>query len=162
QAEPVIGVDSLEGPGDQVLKQAAIEGRTLFSSTGDTGASCPIVGVPVLGTTNGVAAHAYPPHNYPSASPHPVADGPTVRSGDVGTNNGMLITDDNGADQQGAGTSLSSPLWLGFWTRVQAAAKKKGLGFANYSLYKIGKSSSYGNDFFDVTIGDNQPYPATP
>jgi hypothetical protein len=83
-------------------------------------------------------------------------------SGDVATNNGMLITDDNGTDQQGAGTSLSSPLWLGMWTRIQAAAKNKGLGFANYSLYKQGKSANYGKDFFDVTVGDNQPYAATP
>jgi pseudomonalisin len=226
---PVIGVDSLEGPGDQILKQAVIEGRTLFSSTGDTGSSCPIVAVPVLGSTNGVASQAYPALNYPSASPYAVAVGGTVLSsdggtppkrfsevaweyggggnsvvepagsyqqgvakvscledqqgtvytpgsaplcrstpdvaaisGDVATNNGMLITNDSGADQQGAGTSLSSPLWLGFWTRIQAAAAKKGLGFANYSIYKIGKSSNYANDFFDVTVGDNQPYPATP
>ncbi|HSX22451.1 MAG TPA: S53 family peptidase [Gaiellaceae bacterium] len=229
QGEAAIGVDGLEGPGDKVLKQATIEGRTLFSSTGDTGSGCPIVGVPVLGSTNGVATQAYPALNYPSASPYAVAVGGTVLSsdggnppkrfsevaweyggggnsiaepagsyqqgvakvncvedqagniytpgsaplcrstpdvaalsGDVGTNNGMLITDDNGADQQGAGTSLSSPLWLGFWTRIQAAAKGKGLGFANYSLYKIGKGASYANDFYDVTVGDNQPYPATP
>jgi pseudomonalisin len=229
QAEPVIGVDGMEGPGDQVLKQAAIEGRTLFSSTGDTGSSCPVVGVPVLGSTNGVASQAYPPLNYPSASPFAVAVGGTVLSsdggnppkrfseiaweyggggnslfepagsyqrgvakvscvedqqgnpyspgsaplcrstpdvsaisGDVGTNNGMLITDDNGADQQGAGTSLSSPIWLGFWTRIQAASKGKGLGFANYSLYKAAQGPNYGSDFFDVTVGDNQPYPATP
>ncbi|HET8893057.1 MAG TPA: S53 family peptidase [Gaiellaceae bacterium] len=229
QGEAAIGVDGLEGPGDKVLKQAAIEGRTLFSSTGDTGSSCPIIAVPVVGSTNGVASQGYPALNYPSASPYAVAVGGTVLSsdggnppkrfseiaweyggggnsiaepagtyqqgvakvncvedqsgnpytpgsaplcrstpdvaaisGDVGTNNGMLITDDNGADQQGAGTSLSSPLWLGMWTRIQAAAKKKGLGFANYSLYKIGKSASYANDFYDVTVGDNQPYPATP
>jgi hypothetical protein len=74
----------------------------------------------------------------------------------------MLITDDNGADSQGAGTSLSSPLWLGMWTRVQAAAAKKGLGFANYSIYKAAQGPNYAKDFFDVTIGDNQPYPATP
>lgn len=229
QGEAAIGVDGLEGPGDKLLKQAAIEGRTLFSSTGDTGSSCPIVAVPVLGSTNGVASQGYPALNYPSASPYAVAVGGTVLSsdggnppkrfseiaweyggggnsiaepagsyqqgvakvncvedqsgnpytpgsaplcrstpdvaaisGDVGTNNGMLITDDNGADQQGAGTSLSSPLWLGMWTRIQAAARKKGLGFANYSLYKIGKSASYANDFYDVTVGDNQPYPAQP
>jgi hypothetical protein len=49
------------------------------------------------------------------------------------------------------------------WTRIQAAAKStKGLGFANYSLYKAGKSASYGSDFYDVTVGDNLPYPATP
>ena len=229
QGEAAIGVDGLEGPGDSLLKQAAIEGRTLFSSTGDTGSSCPIVAVPVVGGTNGVASQGYPGLNYPSASPFAVAVGGTVLSsdggnppkrfsevaweyggggnsvaepagsyqqgvakvscvedqsgnpytpgsaplcrstpdvaaisGDVGTNNGMLITDDNGADQQGAGTSLSSPLWLGMWTRIQAAAKGKGLGFADYSLYKAAKSASYANDFYDVTIGDNQPYPATP
>jgi pseudomonalisin len=82
-------------------------------------------------------------------------------SGDVATGNGMLITNDNGSDQQGAGTSLSSPLWLGFWTRIQAAARGKGLGFANVSLYKLAQSSG-GRDFYDITVGDNQPYPATP
>ncbi|MDQ1496153.1 MAG: pseudomonalisin [Actinomycetota bacterium] len=82
-------------------------------------------------------------------------------SGDVATGNGMLITNDSGADQQGAGTSLSSPLWLGMWTRIQAAQGNKGLGFANYPLYKVAKASP-GRDFFDVTVGDNQPYPAKP
>ena len=207
-AEPVIGTDGLEEPGDAVLKQAVIEGRTLFASTGDTGSSCPTVPV----NTNGVATQAYPALNYPSASPYVVAVGGTVLnsdganppkrlsetaweftgggnstqipapsyqagvvptqfrgtpdvaaiSGDVATGNGMAITDSSGADQQGAGTSLSSPLWLGMWTRIQAAAAKKGLGFANFSLYKQGKSSSYGSDFFDVTVGDNIPYPAKP
>ncbi|MGH3008565.1 MAG: S53 family peptidase [Gaiellaceae bacterium] len=229
-ASTVIGVDGLETPGDQVLKQAAIEGRTLFSSTGDTGGSCPILPPPpVLGSYNGVATNLYPALNYPSASPYAVAVGGTVLSsdggnppkrfleyaweyggggnstvepaagyqqgvaklncvedqngnpytpgtaplcrstpdvavisGDVATNNGMLITDDNGADSQGAGTSLSSPLMLGMWTRIQAAASKKGLGFANYSLYRAAQSANYATDFSDVTVGDNQPYPATP
>jgi pseudomonalisin len=224
-AQPVIGTDGIEDPGNAVLRQAAIEGRTLFASTGDTGSSCPVVPV----STNGVATQAYPGLEYPAASPYAVAVGGTVLnsdganppkrfsetawefggggnstvikapsyqqgvapancvtdasgtpylpgtaplcrgipdvaaiSGDVATGNGMPITDDNGADQQGAGTSLSSPLWLGMWTRVQAAAPGKGLGFANVSLYGIGKSSHYASDFYDVTIGDNQPYSAGP
>jgi pseudomonalisin len=188
----VVVADGLEVPGDRLLKQAAIEGRTLFASTGDTGSSCPIVG-----GTNGVATQVYPALNYPAASPYVVAVGGTdlnsdggnppqrltetaweftgggnsvaesagsyqagvaptncafdqngnpaaagtlcrripdvaAISGDVATGNGMMITDSNGADQQGAGTSLSSPLMLGMWTRIQAAAAKKGLGFANY------------------------------
>ncbi len=98
-----------------------------------------------------------------------VSAGPVCRStpdvaaisGDVATGNGMSITDDSGSDQQGAGTSLSSPLWLGMWTRIQAAARGKGLGFANDSLYRVAKASP-GRDFFDVTVGDNQPYPAKP
>jgi subtilase family serine protease len=219
--------DGMQVPGDKVLEQAAAEGRTLFSSTGDTGSSCPVIGIPVVGSTNGVASEAYPGLNWPSASPwavavggtdltgdgntpehrlletaweftgggnstsepagsyqtgvaathcifdssgNPTLTGPLCRStpdvasisGDVVTGNGLEINDDNGADQQGAGTSLSSPLWLGVWTRIQAAAaSKKGLGFANYKIYKLAQSSG-GRDFYDVTIGDNQPYPATP
>ncbi|HZT93169.1 MAG TPA: S53 family peptidase [Gaiellaceae bacterium] len=221
--------DGMEVPGDKILEQAAAEGRTLFSSTGDTGSSCPVIGIPVLGSTNGVASEAYPGLNWPSASPWAVAVGGTdltgdgntpehrfaetaweftgggnstsepagsyqqgvastnctfdpngnpylptsaplcrstpdvaAISGDVATGNGLEINDDNGPDSQGAGTSLSSPLWLGVWARIQAAAKSnKGLGFANYEIYKLAKSSG-GRDFYDVTVGDNQPYPATP
>jgi pseudomonalisin len=218
--------DGMEVPGDKILEQAVVEGRTLFSSTGDTGSSCSIIGVPVLGSTNGVATQAYPGLEWPSVSPwavavggtdltgdgntpehrlaetaweftgggnstsepagsyqqgvastncvfdangNPTVSGPLCRStpdvatisGDVATGNGLLINSDNGADSQGAGTSLSSPLWLGVWTRIQAAAAGKGLGFANYKIYKLAQSSG-GRDFYDVTVGDNQPYPATP
>src|SRR4051812_5480139 len=218
--------DGMEVPGDKILEQAAAEGRTLFSSTGDTGASCPIIGLPVIGAGNGVATQLYPGLNWPSASPwavavggtdltgdgntpehrftesaweftgggnstsepagsyqqgvastnctfdangNPTATGPLCRStpdvaslsGDVATGNGLLINSDNGADSQGAGTSLSSPLWLGVWTRIQAAASGKGLGFANYKIYKLAQSSG-GRDFYDVTVGDNLPYPAKP
>jgi subtilase family serine protease len=224
--------DGIEVPGDQVVEQAVIEGRTLFASTGDTGSSCSIIGVPVLGSTNGVATQLYPGLEWPSVSPWVVAVGGTVLhgdgnapekrldetawaftgggnstsepagsyqtgvastncafdpngnpyvpvagaagpicrstpdvatiSGDVVTGNGLLINDDNGADSSGGGTSLSSPLWLGVWTRIQAAASSpKGLGFANYSIYKLAKDAP-GRDFYDVTVGDNQPYPAKP
>jgi len=218
--------DGLEVPGDKVLEQGVIEGRTLFSSTGDTGSSCPIIALPVVGAGNGVATQLYPGLNWPSASPwavavggtdltgdgntpehrlsetaweftgggnstsepagsyqqgvastnctfdasgNPTVTGPLCRStpdvaslsGDVATGNGLLINSDNGADSQGAGTSLSSPLWLGVWTRIQAAASGKGLGFANYKLYKLAQSSG-GRDFYDVTVGDNIPYPAKP
>jgi subtilase family serine protease len=218
--------DGIEQPGDKILEQAVIEGRTLFASTGDTGSSCPVAPV----DTNGLATQGYPGLEWPSVSPWAVAvggtdltsdgnnppkrfsetaweytgggnstsepagsyqdgvaattctfdeagnpylpgSGPVCRStpdvaaisGDVATGNGMLITNDSGSDEQGAGTSLSSPLWLGFWTRIQAAAKAKGkgLGFANYSLYAAAQSN-YARDFYDVTVGDNQPYPATP
>src|SRR3954470_18185672 len=211
--------DGIEVPGDKVLEQAVVEGRTLFASTGDTGSSCPILPE----STNGLATQGYPGLEWPSVSPWAVAVGGTVLqgdgntpehrfaetawaytgggnstseaagsyqssvakttclfdpngnpyltgapacrstpdvgaiSGDVATGNGMSITNDSGADQQGAGTSLSSPLWLGFWTRINAPAKNKGLGFANPSIYKLA-----GRDFYDITVGNNQPYPATP
>jgi subtilase family serine protease len=219
--------DGVEVPGDPILEQAVVEGRTLFASTGDTGSSCPIAPV----NTNGLATQGYPGLEWPSVSPWAVAvggtdltsdgnnpakrqtetaweftgggnstsepagsyqtgvastnctfdpngnpyvpvagaAGPICRStpdvasisGDSATGNGMLITDDSGSDQQGAGTSLSSPLWLGMWTDIQAAAARKGLGFANYSLYKVAQAAP-GRDFYDVTVGDNLPYPAKP
>jgi subtilase family serine protease len=219
--------DGMEIPGDKILEQGVIEGRTLFSSTGDTGSSCPIAPV----DTNGLATQGYPGLEWPSVSPWVVAvggtdltgdgntpehrltetaweftgggnstsepagsyqqgvastnclfdpngnpyvpvagaAGPICRStpdvasisGDSVTGNGLEIDSDNGPDSQGAGTSLSSPLWLGVWTRIQAAAQGKGLGFANYKIYKLAQSSG-GRDFYDVTVGDNQPYPAKP
>lgn len=82
-------------------------------------------------------------------------------SGDVSDNGYDIFF--NGAEQDGAGagTSLSSPLWMGMWTRIQAASPQ-GLGFANYRLYNVAESSAYANDFFDVTLGDNGLYHAAP
>lgn len=219
--------DGMEVPGDKILEQGVIEGRTLFASTGDTGASCPILPA----NTNGLATQVYPGQEWPAVSPWAVAvggtdltgdgatpehrftetaweftgggnstsepagsyqtgvastnclfdadgnpylpvvgvAGPVCRSvpdvaaisGDSATGNGLEIDSDNGPDSQGAGTSLSSPVWLGVWTRIQAAATGKGLGFANYKIYKLAQSSG-GRDFYDVILGDNLPYPATP
>src|SRR6185503_4188041 len=80
-----IFADGMQVQGDKVLEQAAAEGRTLFSSTGDTGSSCPIIGIPVLGSPNGVASELYPGLNWPSASPWAVAVGGTVLHGDGNT-----------------------------------------------------------------------------
>ena len=78
-AEPAIGVDGLEGPGDAVLKQAVIEGRTLFVSTGDTA---------LRARSSRRARTAWRPGvpalNYPSASPYAVAVGGTVLNSDGG------------------------------------------------------------------------------
>jgi subtilase family serine protease len=52
------------------------------------------------------------------------------------------------------GTSLSSPLALGVWARLESA-KANGLGFASPLLYG-------GSGFHDVVVGDTGPYPAAP
>jgi hypothetical protein len=50
------------------------------------------------------------------------------------------------------GTSLSSPLAVGMWARIQAGApSSKGLGFANETFYRLGLSKTYKRDFYDVT-----------
>ena len=218
--EEAPGADQLGGTGGVVftgnpkqdlweaaLRRAVIEGRTMFASTGDTGAGCPAAAIVV----NGVTLIPTPWMGYPAVSPNAVGVGGTVlywndataltpasraleytwthtgggsslflaagayqqqqvtlrcatdphgtpynpplppcrgipdvsaQSGDI-VSNGYMITQGGKNDQFGGGTSLSSPLWLGMWTRIQAASKK-GNGFANYALY------AHGSDFFDI------------
>ena len=63
----------------------------------------------------------------------------------------------------GAGTSLSSPLTAGMWTRIQAAAPAAGLGFAAPKLYAQGTNAATdANDFFDVSVGTNGQFTALP
>ena len=216
---------------ENVLQQATLQGKTLFSSTGDTGSSCPLVEATVIGAGNGVTNQAFPETNYPASSPYVVAVGGTVlygtqstktapasnakrsveyawtytgggntfyikepkyqkgipmldeqdclsqpdgtpyanptpcrgipdvsaESGDIATN-GYATVMGGVPNEQGAGTSLSSPLWVGMWTRVQAAAKptdgKYTLGFADPVLYKIGTNTTEDpNAFFNIGGG---------
>jgi pseudomonalisin len=68
-----------------------------------------------------------------------------------------------GANNFGAGTSLSSPLWAGMWTRIQAAAPSAGLGFAAPALYGKGLDPvADPRDFFDVSVGSNGQFPTLP
>jgi subtilase family serine protease len=55
---------------------------------------------------------------------------------------------------EAGGTSASAPLWAGI---VAVANQMAGhpLGFINPALYKLAASSAYGQDFFDITTGDN-------
>ena len=214
---------------EATLLKATIEGRTLFSSAGDTGSTCPVVPV----NLNGVA-YQVPGVNYPASSPYVVAVGGTVlyttsstpptrseeyswtytgggtsdifpepkfqqgvsavdglcvstdtggtaapgtpcrglpdvaaQSGDI-VSNGYGIEASGQTDYPGAGTSLSSPLWMGMWTRVQAAAYGvrncaagtvafPGLGFADPTLYAAYQSSTGSRDFFDIGGGTSSP-----
>ncbi|MBV9281808.1 MAG: hypothetical protein JOZ41_17155, partial [Chloroflexi bacterium] len=198
--------NNLQPVADQTLLQATLEGRSLFASTGDTGSSCPVVALPIVGAGNGVLNQAFPLQGYPAVSKYAVAVGGTVLyasagssptrrsveyawpftgggssgfvdrpdyqkavtavshpcvvdptgkpyppgticrgvpdvaaiSGDVAGNGYTIINDMKVSN--GGGTSLSSPLWVGMWTRIQAAAPDQvhGLGFANPTLYRVG------------------------
>jgi pseudomonalisin len=55
------------------------------------------------------------------------------------------------------GTSLSSPLALGVWARLETAATNH-LGFAGPLLYGAAGSAA----FHDIVLGDTGPYPAAP
>jgi hypothetical protein len=72
--------DELQAMGDPILRQAAMEGRTLFSSAGDTGSGCPELVAPVIGAGNGVAIQPVPFVSYPCDSQYVVCVGGTVVS----------------------------------------------------------------------------------
>jgi len=198
----------------EVTRQAALEGKTIFASTGDTGSSCPVVAAAVIGAGNGVVNQGVPVTNSPASLPYVTAVGGTVlytdgsghrsreygwaysgggstlftpapdyqqgtaglnlpcvtdpsvtcrgiadvsaQSGDVTGNGYDIVMSGSYTEGGGAGTSLSSPLWAGMWTRIQSAAPtSSGNGFANYALYRVGKNAtSYARDFFDVNSLD--------
>jgi hypothetical protein len=215
--------DNLEPVAEQILLQATLEGRTLFSSTGDTGSSCPLLALPIVGAGNGVLNQVLPLANYPAASDYAVAVGGTVLYSQAGTQpmqrslemawpftgggsamfipepafqkkvaavnhpciansalqlfalgticrglpdvaalsgdesgNGYTVVTDMLPGSSG-GTSLASPLWLGMWTDIQAAAPDQahGLGFADELLYAKGTGPNYDKDFHDITVGVN-------
>jgi len=226
---PVVGLgDDLEPVAEATLEQATIEGRTLFTSAGDTGSSCPLLVLPVVGAGNGLVNQLVPFDNYPCASDYAVCVGGTVLYSDGGTPpkraleyawpftgggssaflaepsfqkgvsavNHPCIVNDTGslypagticrgapdvASMSGdvatnaydiysagqptveGGTSLSSPLWVGTWTRVQAASTAN-LGFADPTIYAIGTGhkGNYARDFTDITLGLNGYYVAAP
>lgn len=88
-----------------ITRQAALEGKTIFSSTGDTGSSCPVVSLPVIGAGNGVLNQGVPITNSPASLPYVVGVGGTV-----------LYTDGRGGRAReygwthgGGGSSLFTP-----------------------------------------------------
>jgi len=227
---PLTGNSSFGGPEaqeylggfilDRLLQQAAMEGRTMFVSSGDAGGSC-------LPGANGVSNQAVPCVEYPASSPYVVGVGGTVLytntttptgstqaqpatrnleknweysgggvsnlepapgyqvaafpggvgvpcgagpgqgktcrgvpdvaavSGDIVTNGYAVISGTNTLTASG-GTSLSSPLWAGMWSRVQAAhpsacGSSTTLGFAQPLLYGLGNDTTRDPlSFFDV------------
>lgn len=236
-----------EGAYEKTLMMAAAEGRTLFTSAGDTGGGCAETSLPA----NGLVEEAFPLAPYPAGSAYAVGVGGTIlstdhdttsdtdpsslnttkgdgamrttapgevgweytgggssrfiampandyqagrlgsvaepicllsadgstgntgkkcksvpdiaaQSGDVATMNGYALSAGGSDDSQGAGTSLSSPLAVGMWARIQAAAPKdaegnfSGLGFANYPFY------SHAADFHDITVGTTGTTTALP
>lgn len=60
------------------------------------------------------------------------------------------------------GTSLSCPQWAGLVAIADQLAGG-GLGLINPALYKLSADpTSYGRDFYDVTVGNNQTDPTVP
>lgn len=86
---------------------------------------------------------------------------------DADPNTGALIYV-NGVATAIGGTSLSSPLWLGVWARVQSAHANT-LGFAPITFYGLYTAANTGATvptdsvaFHDVVLGSNGLYTALP
>ncbi|WP_249012130.1 protease pro-enzyme activation domain-containing protein [Conexibacter sp. DBS9H8] len=88
-------------------------------------------------------------------------------SGNI-TGDGYFIYIDGNPSSEG-GTSLSSPLMMGQWARIQSAAAAKvqaagGNGFADPLIYQLASSADtcsaapcggqYGQDFYDITASE--------
>jgi subtilase family serine protease len=201
--------DGEETSNDPVFMEAAAQGQTLFSSSGDTGAGCSAI-VP-----NGVPDGGLPEQSYPGISPYALEVGATTlntnadftygsESAWTESGGGISLTEPQPAWQVGVvktlaqtsgmkasadismagdpnsganvvvsgsvetvgGTSLSSPLTVAVWSRLEAAYGDS-LGFAGPVLYGLeGKgvaAGSYGpkiTGFNDITKGFNGLYPA--
>jgi len=53
------------------------------------------------------------------------------------------------------GTSISTPRWAGFLALANEQANGAAIGFLNPAIYGIAQGSNYGNDFHDITSGNN-------
>jgi subtilase family serine protease len=74
-------------------------------------------------------------------------------------NAGGLSINLNGGWESVGGTSEAAPLWAGYVADLDQRAGKS-LGNINPTVYQIGGSANYGNDFHDVTQGNNDTYNA--
>ncbi|HMM57188.1 MAG TPA: pre-peptidase C-terminal domain-containing protein [Rudaea sp.] len=162
---------------DQTFQQAVAQGQTISVSTGDSGSdecgnggitpSWPAASqyvIAVAGTTlnastttwssetvwasSGGSASTFEPkpswQTLYSGSTRGVAD--VAFDGDPNSGAKIIV---NGSSTQVGGTSLSSPLFVGTWTRV-IAAKGTNVGFAGPQIYQLPAST-----FHDVTSGSN-------
>jgi len=89
---------------DEIFAEAAVQGQTVFSSSGDNGTTCPIV------ASTGVPGTGLPMESYPGVSPYVISVGGTS----------LITSSTNGSysaeiawDGSGGGTSIedSSPFW---------------------------------------------------
>jgi subtilase family serine protease len=71
----------------------------------------------------------------------------------------VAVRSGNGIWSMTGGTSSAAPLWAGFMALANQDAAAYGLGsmgFPNFALYLIGKSSAYTSAMHDITTGSTQ------
>ena len=143
----------------------AIGGTTLSSSggtwQGETVWSCTSASSCQQSSSGGAGGGPSLTENAPSWQTAAGVLGSSTKRGvpdisfDASPSSGALVLV-NGSNAQIGGTSLSAPLWAGFWTRIQAAHGNS-LAFPAQAIYS--GAASHPNWFHDVTSG-NQGYAA--
>lgn len=213
---------------DEALAEGALQGQSMFASTGDNGYACPLIistGLPggppgvswpstgeyvtaVGGTTliaddqGNVTQEVAWIAGGGGISPWETAPPWTLRANPAGqswqyTNQGgrgvpdvaaladantpYLVYDGSSGQPVGVGgTSVSSPLVMGLWARIQSARGNR-LGLASADFYRLYNKVNPGTvvqqvvtvytpqpnpgpvtGFRDITLGSNGVYPATP
>ena len=96
--------NNLQPVSENILRQATMEGRTLFASTGDTGSSCAVLVLPVVYAGNGILNQGVPLLTYPAASPYAVGVGGTVLYADGAARAGRYL--ERAWEFGGGGTSV--------------------------------------------------------
>ena len=74
------------------------------------------------------------------------------------TADNVYCTYDNGSSASLGGTSCAAPLWAGLTALANQEAASTGnppVGFINPTVYAVGTSGAYAQDFHDITKGDN-------
>jgi subtilase family serine protease len=75
-------------------------------------------------------------------------------AGDADPSTGLTVYSSDSGWFLAGGTSASAPLWAAFMAIANQMAGHP-LGFINPTFYKLAASSTYAQDFHDITIGDN-------
>jgi len=131
--------------GTSLIRNGAIVSETAWNSNG--------------GASGGGFSIFFPTPSYQKTLPASVQSqfqnrrGVPDVSADADPLTGMAFYEDGQWSLTG-GTSASAPIWAGLMAIANQMAGHP-LGFINPGLYKLAQSSTYTQDFHDITIGDN-------
>ena len=107
ECEELAALSGFQAGLDTILAQAAAQGQTLFTSSGDTGSQCPLPVVSMNGLPVGL-----PGTDFPASSPNAIGVGGTTVQGAgpqetawIGSGGGLSLTEQTPSWQQDAGGS---------------------------------------------------------
>jgi len=105
----------------------------------------------------GINSYGYPIASYQAPLINVLNQGSsTLRNiPDVAAVASNVYAEANGSAGSSGGTSASAPLWASFTALVNQQASGAPVGFLNPIIYPLAQTAGYGNDFHDITSGNN-------